>query len=138
LNRTADTGVLSVEETAQPHDRNKPWRVCPECGKARARRSRRRSVTDHLLGAFGLRPYRCHECDYRYHARGRTRARRSHWAHCPRCGFTGVNRIARQKVPSTWKNFPWRVLSVSAYRCPECRNLFFDYRPQRPKEAETP
>ena len=137
MKRTAGTEIRSVEKTAQPHERNRHRQVCPECGKERVRRSRRRTVSDHFLGLFGLRPYRCHECDYRYHERGRTRPRRSRWAQCPRCGFTGVDPIARHKVPPTWANLPRRILFFSAYRCPECRKRFFDYRSRWPKETET-
>jgi len=127
-----------VEETAQSRERKRHRRVCPECGQ-RVRRSRRRTPADYLLGLFGLRPYRCRECEYRFHTRGREHThRRSRWAQCPRCGFAGLDRIARQKVPRTWQNLPWRFLPVSAYRCPECRKRFFDYRSRRPTEAKTP
>ena len=137
MKRTADTEVRPVEKTPQPHEGKQHPQACPKCGKAVVRRSRRRTVSDYLLGLFGLRPYRCRECDYRYHSRGRARPRRSRWAQCPRCGFTGVDPIARHKVPPTWESLPRRILFFSAYRCPECRMRFFDYRPQRPKEAET-
>ena len=129
-----------MEETAQTRGRSKHRRVCPECGQSRAYRSRRRGVTDYLLGILGLRPYRCRECEHRFHARrgSRPRRRRSPWAQCPRCGFENPTRIARKKVSHTWRNLPWRFLPFSAYRCPECRKRFFDYRSRRPEEAEPP
>ena len=136
MKRTADKEVLPVEKTAQSREENQQQRVCPQCGNAQVRRSRRRTVPDFLLGLFGLRPYRCDECDHRYHTRGRTRRPRSRWAQCPRCGFTGVNPIARHKVPPTWGDLPRRILFFSAYRCPECRKRFFDYRSHQPKETE--
>ena len=132
------TKVPPVEQEAQPPKRNSRQKVCPECGEMQVRRSRRRTLADYFLSLAGMRPYRCRECSHRFHARNHTRERkpprRSRYAQCPRCGFTGVNRIARSKVPRTWSNFPWRLLPVSGYRCPECRKRFFDYRAPRPKD----
>jgi hypothetical protein len=108
-------------------------RLCPECGNASIRRSRRRTVGDYVLMVAGFRPYRCSECNHRYH--DRSRARRlpreplSWVATCPRCGFTGVTRIARNKVPFSWGNLFWKMAPAYAYRCPECRKRFFDFRP---------
>jgi hypothetical protein len=48
----------------------------------------------------------------------------------------GVNRIARRKVPPTWGNLLWRMTPAYAYRCPECRKRFFDFRPEERKQAE--
>jgi predicted RNA-binding Zn-ribbon protein involved in translation (DUF1610 family) len=140
LKRTAaDTEGPSVKKTAQTRAGNQSQQVCPKCGEARVRRSRRRTVPDFFLGIFGLQPYRCHECEYRYHSQGRgqARPRRSRWVQCPRCGATGVDPIARHKVPASWENLPRRILLASAYRCPECRKRFFDRRSRRPKESET-
>jgi hypothetical protein len=125
--------------TPRQHSRGS-WRErhCPDCGKSAVRRSRRRTLKDYVAALVGLRPYRCHECNHRYH--DRSRARRpprepySWRAVCPRCGFTGVNRIPRRKVPPTWGNLPWRMLPAYAYRCPECRKRFFDYRPPERKD----
>jgi DNA-directed RNA polymerase subunit RPC12/RpoP len=139
LKRTAETEGPSVEKMAQPRAGNQGRQVCPKCGEARVRRSRRRTVPDFLLGIFGLRTYRCHECEYRYHSRGQGQAlpRRSRWVECPRCGFAAVDPIARHKVPPTWVNLPQRMLLYSAYRCPECRKRFFDSRSRRPQEEKT-
>ena len=135
----AGAEVSAVEQKSEPHDKHRRQRACPECGETQVRRSRRRSLRDHLLSLIGMRPYRCHDCGHRFHIRGRTRSqprrKYSRWALCPRCGFSGVSRIARSKVPHTWANLPWRVLPVFSYRCPECRKRFFDYRPAQPKEA---
>ena len=92
--------VRPVEEKGQPRKRNSQRRVCPKCANESVSRSRRRTVSDYLLALVGLRPYRCRECDYRYHARsrdrGRPRERRSRWAQWPRCRSTDVDRIARR------------------------------------------
>ena len=134
------TEVPPVEQKAEPRKQHPYERVCPECGETNVRRSRRRTLRDYLLSLTGLRPYRCHECNHRFHDRSRSRSQArqkySRWALCPRCTFSGVNRITRDKVPRTWANLPWRLLPIFAYRCPECRKRFFDYRPARPKEAE--
>lgn len=128
---------LAVERREEAHKRKPQQRVCPECREPKVRRSHRRTLADYLLSLAGLRPYRCHECGHRFHARSRARApqrpKRSRWAQCPRCGFTGVNRIPRDKVPSTWGNLMLRALPVSGYRCPECRKRFFDLRSPQPR-----
>jgi hypothetical protein len=44
--------------------------MCPECKGAAVNRSRRRSVLDHVLSIFGMYPYRCQSCMYRFRAFG--------------------------------------------------------------------
>ena len=136
MNRAARNKAAPVEETPKSRRSSRHRRVCPECGKERVYRSRRRTLEDYFLSLVGLSPYRCHACDYRYHARGLKRPKRSRWAQCPRCTFTKVDRIARHKVSPTWGNLVGRLLFFPAYRCPECRNRFFDLRPRQPEKAE--
>lgn len=123
-------------DSSGKHRHHSHQRRCPECGEEKMERSRRHTVADYALSVFGLRPYRCHNCNYRFHGRRRSRKRprqkRSRWAQCPRCGGTNVNPIARDKVPHTWENLPWRALPTSGYRCPDCRKRFFDFRRARP------
>lgn len=44
---------------------------------------------------------------------------------CPKCGYTDVKRVSRNRVPRTWRNYWCRILAVPSYRCPECRTKFF-------------
>ncbi|OFV98344.1 MAG: hypothetical protein A3H28_17330 [Acidobacteria bacterium RIFCSPLOWO2_02_FULL_61_28] len=136
MNRTTNAEGPPVEETTERRSRKAHRRVCPECGKEQVHRSRRRTLSDYLLSLAGLVPYRCHECDHRFHVRRRQRTPRSRWASCPRCSSNDLQRVAGKKVPHTWGNLPWRLISIPAYRCPGCRNRFFDIRPQQPEEAK--
>ena len=43
---------------------------CPHCGSESLHQSRRRSIIDHVLRIFELRPYRCEDCDFRFYRRG--------------------------------------------------------------------
>lgn len=118
---------------------HKHRRVCRVCGHARVYRSRRSTFKDYFLSLLGLRPYKCHECDHRYYAWARARKERPQrvrWAQCPRCQSTELVRIARHKVPPTWRNLVWRIWPAFAYRCPECRKRFYDPRPQEPQAAK--
>lgn len=103
MKRTAETGVPPMEQTARVRGGDQRRQICPQCSKARVRRSRRRTVTDHLLRLFGLRPYRCHECDYRYHARGQTRAQRSRWARWAHRSPYGTANVAFCKCDYLWR-----------------------------------
>jgi hypothetical protein len=40
--------------------------LCPNCGEAEGRRSRRRGVTEQLLAFIFVFPFRCQECAYRF------------------------------------------------------------------------
>jgi hypothetical protein len=44
-------------------------RQCPNCGRGENYRSHRKSQLEkYLLGAIGVRPYRCMNCDARFYA----------------------------------------------------------------------
>ena len=106
--------------------------VCPQCGKVRVGRSRRKNLNDYILSLGGLYPYRCRECNYRYHVRRQHRSpRKFWWAQCPKCFSTEIHRIARDKVPLPGTNIFRRALGFPAYRCPRCRTRFFDARPRK-------
>ena len=128
-----------MEPAPQLKPARRPSDVCPECGKNSVFRSRRRFPGDHLLSLIGLYPYRCRECDHRFHSRRRSAGRgegKLRWARCPRCQSTEIDRISKSKVPPTWTNFLWRWVPVPAYRCPECRQRFYDIRPRKPAAAK--
>jgi hypothetical protein len=40
--------------------------VCPNCGGAETRRSKRRGLFDRFASLFGYLPYRCESCDLRF------------------------------------------------------------------------
>jgi hypothetical protein len=40
--------------------------ICPKCHTDRAHRSHRRGITEHVASFFGMRPYRCHDCQHRF------------------------------------------------------------------------
>ncbi|MBI4464426.1 MAG: hypothetical protein HY647_06950 [Acidobacteria bacterium] len=138
MERVMQPEASGRNEPAKSARARKNRRICPVCKHARVFRSRRRTFYDYFLSLCGLRPYRCHECEHRFHAWRvrRERPKRARWAQCPRCQSTELVRIARHKVPPTWRNLPWRIWPASAYRCPECRRRFYDFRPQDPKAAK--
>lgn len=43
---------------------------CRSCTSIQISRSHRRGFIDWVMGLFGLLPYRCNECDHRFHSRG--------------------------------------------------------------------
>jgi predicted RNA-binding Zn-ribbon protein involved in translation (DUF1610 family) len=105
--------------------------ICPACKSTDCRRSRRSGVSDHLLGAARLLPWKCRACEHRFHA----------WvvppafllkAHCPKCGNLEIDRIARKRVEEGWLARLERALHFPAYRCDPCRHKFFSLRPLRP------
>lgn len=121
-----------MEEATHAKSHHGHEQVCPQCGKVRVRRSRRQNLNDYILFLMGLYPYRCHECNYRYHIRRQHRSSRKFWwAQCPKCFSTEIQRIAKNKVPVNSTNFLGRILAFPAYRCPQCRTRFFDPRPRK-------
>lgn len=102
---------------------------CPRCKKDSARRSRRRSLLDYALGLFGIRAWRCRECEHRFHGRS-VPLRLILYAHCPHCGNFEVQRVARIYVDG-WNAWLLRLLHVPALRCDPCRYKFFSIRPLR-------
>jgi len=105
---------------------------CPVCHAANSRRSKRRSVHDHLLGFAGVLPWRCESCEARFHARTMP-LRLLFYAHCAICGNFELQRISADRVPHRTAIF-WRILRLPALRCDPCRHKFFSVRPLRREE----
>ena len=104
--------------------------ICPACNSTDCRRSRRSGVSDRVLGAARLLPWKCRNCENRFHA----------WtvppafvlrAHCPKCGNLGIERVARKRVEEGFLAGLRRALHFPAYRCDPCRHKFFSLRPLR-------
>jgi C4-type Zn-finger protein len=107
---------------------------CPVCKSKDARRSRRQYAADYIFSVFGLYPWRCKQCETRFHSRLMSLSDTLH-AHCPICGNPDLKRISSEYVDSSFA-FLWRRLSVPAYRCEPCRHKYFSVRPQRTAERE--
>jgi hypothetical protein len=101
--------------------------VCPACHGSKTRRSKRRSVLDHLFGFGGVLPWRCGACETRFYARA-VPVRSHFYAHCGICGNLELQRIAAERVSGMSSLF-WRVLRIPALRCEPCRHKFFSVRP---------
>ena len=104
--------------------------ICPACKSVDCRRSRRSGVSDRVLGAARMLPWKCKGCGHRFHA----------WsvppvfvlrAHCPKCGNLEIDRVARKHVEKGLLVKLQRALRFPAYRCDPCRHKFFTLRPQR-------
>ena len=103
--------------------------VCPSCRSSKARRSRRRTMSDYLLALTGILPWRCESCETRFHARPFP-LRNFIYAHCGICGNLELERIAPHHVPGPAAIFG-RILGLPALRCAPCRSKFFSIRPLR-------
>jgi uncharacterized protein with PIN domain len=76
---------------------------------------------------IGLRPWRCHTCDYRFYG-WRVAATFERYTHCPRCGNFDLERISRERVEDGTMIMLKRWLGFPAYRCDPCRHRFFSVR----------
>jgi hypothetical protein len=101
--------------------------ICPICHSAKARRSRRRSVLDYLFSAVSIVPWRCEECEARFHASPMP-FRQLFYAHCAICGNHDLKQISAEHVPGAVSGVG-RLLRVPALRCEPCRHKFFSVRP---------
>jgi len=104
--------------------------ICPQCRSAECFRSRRSGVFDFLGTAAGLRPWRCHTCDFRFYA-WTVAVSFAGYAHCMRCGNFDLRRVPADRVPLGVQSFVKRRLGCRAYRCDLCRLKFFSIRPYR-------
>ncbi len=112
---------------------------CPVCHSLNSRRSKRRSVQDHLFAAAGMLPWRCVSCAARFRARLLPFRTLFH-AHCGICGNLELQRIAAARVPGM-ATILWRILGLPALRCEPCRHKFFSVRPlqrETPRAAAAP
>jgi hypothetical protein len=103
--------------------------LCPACQSDSPRRSRRRSVKDHIVGATLLRPWRCRSCNLRFYAWAAP-VRYVTYVHCGMCGNMDLQRISSEHGAGM---FAWvfRLLRCPTYRCAPCRNRFFSFRSYR-------
>jgi DNA polymerase II large subunit len=108
--------------------------TCPVCKSIDVRRSRRQSLTDYIVGVFGVLPWRCIACETRFYARPLSLSD-SLRAHCPICGNMELQRIPGDRVDSYFA-FLWSRLSIPAYRCEPCRRKYFSIRPARVKDTK--
>jgi DNA-directed RNA polymerase subunit RPC12/RpoP len=101
--------------------------VCPACHAGGSRRSRRRSVIDYVFAAVGMVPWRCVQCEKRFHARS-VALRNVRYARCAICGNLELQKISPQYVAGPLSFFA-RLLELPALRCDPCRHKFFSMRP---------
>jgi hypothetical protein len=87
-------------------------------------------VTDYIWSPFDVKPWRCRTCEKRFYAR-RVALPFSFFAHCPRCGNLGLDRISRDRVDWGTLVAVKRWLAWPAYRCDPCRRKFFSVLPWR-------
>jgi hypothetical protein len=104
--------------------------ICPQCRSADCYRSHRGGPLDYAVTVFGLRPWRCHSCDFRFYA-FRVALSFSMYTHCPRCGNFDLELISSERVEKGTLLALKRWLSFPAYRCDPCRQRFFSARPFR-------
>jgi DNA-directed RNA polymerase subunit RPC12/RpoP len=113
---------------------------CPSCGARTAIRTHRSGIGEYLKSLIGIYPFFCENCKVRFH-RFRNRPVKIHierWTRCPRCGFTEVNPVSKDRVPRSLANYWCRIVGIPSYRCPECRTKFFSIRPRKKTPAPKP
>lgn len=86
------------------------------------------------MGLFGLRPWRCRQCEIRFYARS-VPVSCIWYAHCAVCGNFQLQRIERKHVTEGRSVWLRRLLHLPAYRCAHCRRRFFSLRPLRHTET---
>jgi len=104
--------------------------ICPQCRSADCHRSHRDGVFDFFGGVAGFKPWRCHTCEHRFHAR-QVAVSLAAYAHCPKCGNFNLDHLSRDRVEHGTLIFLKRWLGCPAYRCEPCRERFFSLRPFR-------
>ena len=104
--------------------------ICPQCRSSDCFRSHRGGVLDLLTTLAGLRPWRCHTCDYRFYG-GRVASRFCFYVHCSKCGNFDLEHISRERVEQGTLLTLKRWLAIPAYRCVPCRERFFSVLPFR-------
>jgi hypothetical protein len=113
--------------------------ICPACHSDGGRRSRRRSITDYLLSVAGIVPWRCQQCEKRFHARS-VGLRNVRYARCGICGNLELQKISPEYVSGPLSLLA-RMLGLPALRCDPCRHKFFALRPvlrECPRLGSTP
>jgi hypothetical protein len=108
--------------------------ICPICKKIGARRSHRQTIADHMISIFGVYPWRCQNCQSRFHSRLFPLSILFR-AHCPFCGNLELRRISPDFV-DTPLAVVWRTLNIPAFRCDPCRHKYFSVLPLRGTEDQ--
>ncbi len=108
--------------------------ICPICNHSGARRSRRHSLSDYLVGLVGVYPWRCRDCHARFHSRLMSLSDSLH-AHCPFCGNHQLRRISKDFVQGGLAPV-WRLLGIPSFRCVPCRHNYFSLLPMRQEDDE--
>jgi DNA-directed RNA polymerase subunit RPC12/RpoP len=101
--------------------------ICPACHSSGGRRSRRRTPLDFFLALGGMVPWRCIQCEKRFHARS-VALRNMRYARCGICGNLELQKISPEYVPGRFALLA-RMLGLPALRCDPCRHKFFALRP---------
>jgi transposase-like protein len=104
--------------------------ICPQCRSTDCFRSHRGGLRDFLGTVAGLKPWRCHTCDYRFYA-WKVAFVFSLYAHCPQCGNFDLELISRERVDHGTSLTFKRWFGFPAYRCDPCRQRFFSALPHR-------
>jgi predicted RNA-binding Zn-ribbon protein involved in translation (DUF1610 family) len=114
--------------------------ACPSCGAMTAIRTHRSGVGEHLASLIGIYPYFCENCKVRFRRsrNSRLQFRMERWTRCPKCGFTDVELVSKNRVPRLWANYWCRIAGIPSYRCPECRTKYFSIRPRKKKLPPKP
>ena len=89
---------------------------------------------DYLLSFAGVLPWRCKDCQTRFHA-GSLPFRNLLYAHCRICGNLKLQRISADRVPGVL-SLIGRILDFPALRCESCRHKFFSLLPMRRSQKE--
>ena len=106
---------------------------CRVCDSNDCQRDERRGTVDFLLSAFALEPWRCRNCERRFHAVAAGVVRYLH-ARCTVCGSSDLRRMDPMYVSGPGFHIG-RTLRLPAYRCLPCRNKFFSIFPLKPLDA---
>ncbi|HEY4977984.1 MAG TPA: hypothetical protein VII25_02345 [Candidatus Acidoferrum sp.] len=108
--------------------------TCPICKKKRTRRSHRQTITDHIVSLFGVYPWRCTDCQARFHSRLMPLSHLFR-AHCPYCGNLDLRRISPDFVDSPFAML-CRLFRVPALRCDPCRHKYFSILPLKETDEQ--
>jgi DNA-directed RNA polymerase subunit RPC12/RpoP len=82
---------------------------------------------DYILSIAGMVPWRCLQCEKRFHARS-VALRKIRYARCGKCGNLELQKISAEFVPGRLALLA-RMLALPALRCDPCRHKFFALRP---------
>lgn len=110
--------------------------ICPQCRSLDCFRSHRQGPVDLAFTVFGIKPWRCHSCNFRFYAH-KVALVFSKYAHCPKCGNFDLEHLSGERVDRGTALMLKRWLAFPAYRCAPCRERFFSARRFRRIVAST-